>query len=235
MNTHSSAGPPVGLSERLKELEQEHNHAALPAFDLDAAITGGRRRRRRRNAAQVLATTATLAVIAIAVSLSPVSDRVNGQGRVVPASPAAPTLPAGVGGDRLDTAKIVHLEATPARLTELRYEHVACDATEDAAVKADSGIAICTDSEASATSDPLRSQAQFAPDVIILGSEGLATFLRKPSTPGTNWSQLPEARRHITPAQLRAYLDSKSSSDTLFRLHFNAEAQIDTIEEIYEP
>jgi hypothetical protein len=145
-----------------------------------------------------------------------------------------------VGADRHDSAKIIELQATPTRLTELRYEHVDCNAEADAAAKAESGMAICSRGEVSSTDPgpsggPGISRAQFAPDVVILGSFGLGTFLNKPAPEDMNWWQLPAAERHITPAQLRAFLNSKDSSETQFRLHFNAEAQIDSIEEIYTP
>jgi hypothetical protein len=240
MKTQSSADRPVGLSQRLKELDQKQNHEAMPVFDLEAAVTGGRRRRRRRNAAQALGTAATLAVIVLAVSLTPLSDRVNGQGPAVPISPpAVPTLPAGVGADRLDTARIVKLDATATRLTELRYARVACDAPADAAAKTETDMAVCNQGVASsdpgATSDPGTLRARFAPDVIAIGSLGLGTFLNKPAPKDMNWPQLPEAERHVTPAQLVAYLDSNDSVGTVFRLHFSAAAQIDSIEEVYVP
>jgi hypothetical protein len=242
MKSQSSAGPPVGLSQRLKELEQAQNDDAMPTFDLNAAVIGGRRRRRRRNAAQALGAATTLAVIAIAVSLTPLSDRVNGQGPVAPATAPAvvQTLPAGVGADRLDTAKIIELEATPTRLTDLRYEHVDCNPEADADAKAESGMAICGMGEVSSSdpgppSDQGTSRAQIAPGAVILGSFGLGTFLNKPAPKDMNWPQLPEAERHVTPAQLRAFLNSKDSSEAQFRLHFNTTAQIDTIEEIYTP
>ena len=234
-------GPRNGLSERLKQLDHAQDHVALPEFDLDAAVRGGRRRHRRRTAATALATAATVAVLATAVTLGPLH---NGGGQaVVPAHPVVTSTPATiVPPDHLDSGHITAVQTTSAGTT-ISYQRVLCDDKLDAHDSKGSGQAICEVASAAgqgqAEDQPgpdlhSKQQTRLAPGAVIIGSVQLALYLHKPDPATLDWFQLPAKDRHVSITSLRRFVATANGKQTIFRLHYDQQNQVDVITEVYQ-
>jgi hypothetical protein len=81
-----------GLSEQLKFLDIVQGQLALPPFDLDDIVRGGRRRHRRRTTLNATGTAAAVIAVVAAVALGPLGRGADGP---APADVAGPSAPAG--------------------------------------------------------------------------------------------------------------------------------------------
>ncbi|MGW4942007.1 hypothetical protein ACWEOZ_10510 [Actinoplanes sp. NPDC004185] len=98
----------TSLSDRLKQLHNQHEPPHPPAFGLDDVVRGGRRRRHRRTLAQATAGIVAVAALATGIALPQLRAEPNTPGVVPPATRAtsAPALPA------VDLANDAHLTYT---------------------------------------------------------------------------------------------------------------------------
>ena len=211
-----------------------------PADAIGAAMRRGRTIRRQRHTVVVAGLAMSVALIGGFALSNPLNTNKALQTPAAPTTISTPTFPAGVGADRLDTGKITSLSATGA----IVYHQFSCDAEMDAQRLAETGMAACL--EPSSPSSPIENsggtdkhttrQAKLASGAAIAGSSQLAEFLNKVDPPDLNWFQQPAKDRQVSLSDLRRFLATPdASANTLFRLHFDAKAQIDQIEEIYEP
>ena len=222
--------------------ELDPDHRILPPADaIGAAMRRGRIIRRQRRTVLATGIAMSLALIGGFALSNPLS---TGKALNAPAAPvviSSATLPVGVGPDHLDTGTITSLSSTGTGADTIVYHRYHCDAELDAQTLAETGMAACLRPSTSrvensgGTDAKTTHEAQLAATVAVAGSSQLAVFLNKVDPPDENWFQQPAKDRQVSLAELRRFLETPEGAQALFRLHFDAAARIDQIEEVYQP
>jgi hypothetical protein len=214
---------------------------APPPNAIGVAMRRGRTIRRQRRTAVAAGIAMSTALIGGFALSNPLNTDKAQQTPIAPVTVTTPTLPAGVGADRLDTGTISKVNSSATGTITIVYNRYNCNAELDAQRLAETGMASCLGSESSEYADSFGTdahtsrQAQLASAVAIAGSSQLAEFLNKVDPPTGNWFEQPAKDRQVSLTDLRRFLATPDSSNAVFRLHFDTEARIDKIEEIYQP
>jgi hypothetical protein len=213
-----------------------------PADAIGAAMRRGRTIRRQRRTAVTAGIAMGTALIGGFALINPLNTDKALQTPIAPVTISPNPLPPGVGADRLDTGTITKLNRTETATT-IVYHRYSCDARLDAQALAESDVAVCLNkgSPSSPTDNSegidthTNHKAQLAAGVAIAGSSQLGEFLKKVDPPNLNWFQQPAKNRQVSLNDLYRFLARPDSEGTLFRLHFDTDARIDQIEEVYQP
>jgi hypothetical protein len=217
-----------------------HGPIAPPSDAIGLAMRRGRTIRRQRHTAVAAGIALSTALIGGFAFSNPLTMNNAQQTPIAPVTVATATLPAGVGADRLDTGTITKVNSTATGTITIVYNRYNCNAELDARRLAETGMASCLGSESSEFADSFGTdahtsrRAELASTVTVAGSSQLAEFLNKADPPSGNWVQQPAKNRQIPLTDLRRFLATPESSNTVFRLHFGTDARIDQIEEIYQ-
>jgi hypothetical protein len=212
-----------------------------PVDAIGAAMRRGRTIRRQRRTAVAAGIAMSTALIGGFALGNPLNTDKALQTPAAPVTVSPPPLPAGVGADRLDSGTITKLSRSQTGISTIVYNRYKCNAKLDAQQLAETGMAACLGSKSSEGADSFGTdahttrRAQLAPDLAVAGSSQLGDFLEKVAPPNVNWFQQPAKDRQVSLNDLRRFLATPDSAGTVFRLHFDADARIDQIEEIYQP